>query len=118
MHMDIIEGKNGSIAVVTEHRIDAVADAMDLLGDAMFAGHTALVLCAADIAPEFFQLRTGLAGEILQKFTNYHMRAAIWGDISAYTKDSKSLGDFIYESNQGSAIFFVPTLEEALSRLC
>ena len=30
-----------------------------------------------DLAREFFDLHTGLAGELFQKFTNYHLRVAI-----------------------------------------
>ncbi len=64
---------------------------------------------------EFFILSTGLAGEILQKLTNYHVKAAIYGDYSGYT--SKPLLDFIRESNRGRDFFFVSTKEEAIQRL-
>ena len=57
----------------------------------------------------------GLAGEILQKFVNYQVKMAVYGDFSRYT--SKPLRDFIYESNQGEHFWFVPTREEALRRL-
>lgn len=67
------------------------------------------------IAEDFFILSTGMAGEILQKFVNYHIKAAIWGDFSHYT--SKPLKDFIYESNKGHDFFFVATKEEALNCL-
>ena len=60
-------------------------------------------------------LSTGLAGEVLQKFINYHVKAAIWGDYSRYT--SKPLKDFIYESNNGKDFFFTDTKEEAIRRL-
>ena len=67
------------------------------------------------IIDEFFVLSNGLAGEILQKYINYHGRIAVYGDYSRYT--SKPLKDFIYESNQGKDIFFVATLEEAIDML-
>ena len=67
------------------------------------------------VCEEFFVLSTGIAGEILQKFINYHMKAAIYGDYSHYT--SKPLKDFIYESNQGKDIFFTATKEEAIQKL-
>lgn len=67
------------------------------------------------ICGDFFILSTGVAGEILQKFVNYHVKAAIYGDYSHYT--SKPLKDFIYESNRGKDVFFVATREEALQRL-
>jgi len=60
-------------------------------------------------------LSTGLAGEILQKYTNYGGRIAIYGDYSRYT--SKPLRDFIYESNKGKSVFFVATKEEAIEML-
>ena len=43
------------------------------------------------------------------------MKLAIVGDFSGYT--SKPLRDFIYESNNGSHVFFVATVEEALEKL-
>jgi len=67
------------------------------------------------ICEDFFRLKTGLAGEILQKFVNYRMKIAIVGDFSIYT--SKSLKDFIYESNKGKHIFFVPSEKEAIEKL-
>lgn len=67
------------------------------------------------ISDQFFILSTGIAGEILQKFVNYHIKFAIYGDFTQYT--SKALRDFIYECNNGSDIFFVSTKEEALQRL-
>ena len=63
----------------------------------------------------FFDLRSGLAGEMLQKVVNYRLRLAIVGDFSIY--ESKSLKAFIFESNRSNTIVFVNTVEEALSRL-
>ncbi len=63
----------------------------------------------------FFNLRTGIAGEILQKFSTYNVQLAIIGDYSKY--NSKSFKDFIFESNKYRRINFVCTLEEALERL-
>jgi len=67
------------------------------------------------IINDFFILSKGLAGEILQKFINYQMKFAIYGDYSKYT--SKPLRDFIYESNSGKDIFFVENEEEAIEKL-
>lgn len=67
------------------------------------------------ICGDFFILSTGIAGEILQKFINYHVKAAVYGDYSHYT--SKPLKDFIYESNNGKDFFFVSTKDEAIQKL-
>jgi len=63
----------------------------------------------------FFKLSTGVAGEVMQKFTNYQVRLAVYGDFSGYT--SKPLHDFIYESNKGQRFAFVSNLEQALAKL-
>lgn len=67
------------------------------------------------LGEDFFVLSTGIAGEILQKFINYHVKAAMFGDYSHYT--SKPLRDFIYESNNGKDFFFTASKEEAVERL-
>lgn len=66
------------------------------------------------ITKEFFILSTGLAGEILQKFINYQVKFAIYGDFSKYT--SEPLKDFIYESNNGNDIFFVKDVNEVIGK--
>ena len=68
------------------------------------------------ISSSFFQLRSGLAGEVLQKFINYRTKLAIIGDFSQVA--SKPLRDLIRESNRGHDIFFVATEDEAGERLC
>jgi len=60
-------------------------------------------------------LKTGVAGEILQKFSTYNMQLAIVGDFSVFS--SKSLKDFIYESNRTGKIVFVATTDEAIEKL-
>lgn len=67
------------------------------------------------ICSDFFVLRTCLAGEILQKFQNYGLKFACYGDFTAYT--SKPLQDFIRESNRGRDFFFVATEDEAIEKL-
>ncbi len=74
-----------------------------------------IIIKKESIPEEFFDLKTKLAGEVLQKFVNYQTKLAIVGDFQSIT--SKSLHDFIYESNKGRDFFFVATIEEALARL-
>jgi hypothetical protein len=40
-------------------------------------GSAGLIIAEADLAPEFFDLKTGLAGELFQKFTNYQLRLVL-----------------------------------------
>ena len=95
--------------------ISSPGDILDIMGEVGYQGYAKLILHAADLSAEFFDLRTGLAGEVLQKFSNYRMQLAIVGDFSHLK--SRSWRDFIRESNRGRTVSFLPTLEEALSLL-
>jgi hypothetical protein len=95
--------------------INNIEDGLDLLGNLYYQGFDKIVLHENNITPDFFDLKTGIAGEILQKFSNYRVRLAIVGDFSKYT--SKSLTNFIYESNKGRHINFVTSTAEAIKIL-
>lgn len=56
-------------------RLDRADDVIDLIGAAY--DFDALILTAADVAAAFFDLRTGLAGELFQKATQYGVRLAL-----------------------------------------
>jgi hypothetical protein len=75
----------------------------------------AIIVHKHNIDESFFDLRSGLAGEMLQKVVNYRLQLAIIGDFVVY--ESKSLKAFIAESNRSSTIVFVSSVEEALKRL-
>ena len=80
-------------------------DTLQLIVDIYYQGFDRIVLNEKNVTPEFFDLKTGLAGEVLQKFINYKMRLIIVGDFSKYP--GQSLKDFIYESNKGKHINFL-----------
>ncbi len=92
--------------------IASLEEALDLLGNCYYQGAQGILLEEKNITPDFFDLTTGIAGEILQKFSTYNMYLAIIGDFSRYS--SKSLRDFIYESNKTGRINFLRTSEEAI----
>ncbi len=96
--------------------ITGAQSALDLMMTVKYdTGCSRLVLDKSAISEDFFRLSSGMAGEVLQKFINYHMKLAVLGDYSRYT--SKPLQDFIYESNRGRDIFFVENLEQAIEKL-
>ena len=90
-------------------------DGLDLLGNLYYQDFDKIVIQEKNITPDFFDLKNGMAGEILQKFSNYRVRLAIVSDFTPYS--SKSIKDFIYESNKKGQINFVNTTTEALSLL-
>ena len=114
----IIFGKQKDIAFIQseEPMIKDTQSALELMISARYeTGCDKLILNKSCFAGEFFILSSGLAGEILQKFVNDQMKAAIAGDFTKYT--SKPLRDFIYQSNKGRDIFFVSSIEEAVCKL-
>lgn len=118
MNIEYLKENNADIAVVSseEKLIVDVQSALDLAMTIKYeTGAIKIVIDKEAVCDEFFILSSGMAGEILQKFTNYHVKLAIYGDYSHYT--SKPLKDFIYESNNGSDFFFVSTKEEAIQKL-
>ncbi|AZA89724.1 Uncharacterised protein [Chryseobacterium nakagawai] len=92
--------------------IQSADDGLDLMGNIYYQGFDKVILYEKNITPDFFDLKTKIAGEILQKFSNYRIGLAIVGDFSKY--ESKSMRDFIFESNKTQHINFVSMLEEAL----
>ncbi|MEE1057536.1 MAG: DUF4180 domain-containing protein [Acutalibacteraceae bacterium] len=119
MKIETITQNGITVASVTADTkiITDVQSALDLVMTVKYETETKnIVIDKRIIADDFFILSSGLAGEILQKFINYGVRCAIYGDYSHYT--SKPLHDFIYESNNGKDIFFTAEKEEAVTKLC
>ncbi len=109
-------GDTGIIEIVAQGIvIHTVEDGTDLLGNAYYQGCEKLILHKENITSDFFDLKTKLAGEILQKFSNYRVSLVILGDFS--NVESKSLQDFIRESNKGKLVNFLSSKDEAISRL-
>ena len=95
--------------------IESVSDILDIMGEVSYVGCSGIIIHSVVFSKEFYDLHTGLAGDILQKFSNYKMKLAIVGDFSNLT--SKSWRDFIRESNRGNTVCFVSTFDEAMSAL-
>ncbi len=118
MEVNTIKENNKEIAIIksSEILITDVQSALDFMATVSYeTGCDHIILNKSAICEDFFYLKTKLAGEILQKFINYHMKIAIVGDFSMYT--SKSLKDFIYESNSGKDIFFLSNEKQAIEKL-
>lgn len=56
-------------------QIRSVSDISDAV--AYGFGHGGLLLSESNVCPEFFDLSSGLAGEMMQKFVNYGIQLAI-----------------------------------------
>jgi len=105
----IVEVSSDSIILKNEQ------DAIQIMEDIFAVGASKIILYKENITQEFFDLKTGLAGAILQKFVNYHIQVAFVGDFGNIT--SRSLNAFISESNRGNQIFFYENLDLAIQKL-
>ena len=88
------------------------SDALDIIGEAFGQQAELITIPAGRLSPDFFRLGTGLAGAMLQKFTNYQLRVAIVGDISAFTDKSAPLQDFLRVSNRRGQVRFLGSQAE------
>lgn len=82
-------------------------DAMDVIGDAFGHEATWVVVPLERLHPDFFVLRTRVAGGIVQKFVNYRVGLVVLGDVSRHTAASEALRDFVRESNRGLQLWFL-----------
>jgi len=117
MELQLFETASGSVAVLIGEKsvINTIRDALDMMGHADYIGARSIIIYEHQLAKEFFNLRSGFAGEILQKFSNYQMKLAIVGDFDRY--ESNALQAFIFECNRGKGIFFVKDKTEAIEKL-
>jgi hypothetical protein len=88
-----------------------------LVEDALNEGASVVVVPAARLGREFFNLRSGVAGEMLQKLVNYRLALAIVGDVSAYVAESAALRDFIIECDRGHDVIFAADRDALAARL-
>ncbi|HZK56554.1 MAG TPA: DUF4180 domain-containing protein [Desulfosporosinus sp.] len=117
MKISTIKQSNIEIAVVKSNEVllSDVQSALDFMATVQYkTGCSYIILDKKSICEDFFDLSTKLAGEILQKFVTYHVKIAIVGEFSGYT--SKSLHDFIYESNNGKDAFFLADEAQAAEK--
>ncbi len=90
-------------------------DALDIMGNCTYNGIHKIIVYQHQLHPDFFDLKSRIAGEILQKFSTYRVQLAIVGEFTDI--ESKSLNDFIRESNRIGWTIFTASKEEAMEKL-
>ncbi|MCF8226986.1 MAG: DUF4180 domain-containing protein [Bacteroidales bacterium] len=113
-----IHTKNGTVITELISRdicIENLEDALNLIANAGYLGSDIIIINADQLHPDFFVLQSGLAGEILQKFSTYRVKLAITGNFE--NVESTSLRNFISESNRRGQVIFIRSVEEAINRL-
>ena len=103
--------EEGKILVASDSGISirSSGDISDALGACL--GADGLVITESELAPEFFDLRSGLAGEMFQKFINYKVRVAIvLPDTNRY---GERFSELAYEHRSHGMIRFVRSQDDA-----
>ena len=110
--------RNGKRYVVfpsSEPFIATGQDFLDLTGWGFEHSTSLYVLEESAFAREFYDLSTGLAGEILQKAATYGIRLAIVGAFD--TVKSKRFRELMGEANRGHQLHFTESHDEAVAWL-
>ena len=89
----------------------------DLLDAVADAGAT-VVACPVDrLDPAFFDLRTGVAGELMQALVNYRVVLAVVGPLPDSALASGAFMALVREANRGAQHWFVRDLAELRAHL-
>lgn len=94
-----------------EQIIASGGDVLDLLANSDHMASQKLLLDEAHLSPAFFDLSSGLAGEIFLKLTNYRIKTAVVANLAAIP--SQRFHELVYECNKGRQIHFFTDLAVA-----
>lgn len=95
--------------------ISTPREAMDILASGYPDDVRRFLFWETNFAPDFYDLKTRLAGEVLQKFSNYSVKAAILGTFAL--PGNPRFQEFVFESNQGRQLRFAREEAEAVEWL-
>jgi hypothetical protein len=84
--------------------------AIEIISEASTCQSELILIPVERLSDDFLNLKTRVAGEVLQKFVTYRKQVVILGDISARLNESSALRNFVYECNAGREISFVTSL--------
>lgn len=107
MNYRLVEhAQNNYVEVLSgDGRIEKESDALELVGACGEYRTLRLMIHAENLSEDFFHLRTGLAGEVLLKFSNYRIKFA-----AVLTPELVNQGRFyemVLEANRSNRMFHV-----------
>lgn len=102
MNYNLIEMNNKKYIEYSDDKkqLSTERDAVDLIAACMENNTGLLIIQDKALSENFFNLRTGLAGTVLQKFVNYNIKAALI--ITNEEKISGRFKEMITEANKGN----------------
>ena len=93
-------------------QLERAGDANDLISACVENQAPRLLLHAQWLPPAFFDLRSGMAGEVIQKLANYRIRTA--AVIPPDPAHSDRFREFLLEARKGSSFRVFDAEEEAV----
>jgi hypothetical protein len=117
--MSRVESWGGTAVLVVDAGGDPIdgREARDLMAEAFGEGAAMVAISVGRLEPAFFDLRSGVAGDILQVSATYRMRLAIIGNLPAPAASSDAFAALVRESNAGTQHWFVASLDALRERL-
>jgi hypothetical protein len=115
--LEIVAGVRVLVGAADGPALAGEADANDLIGAAWGAEADLVVVPIERLGPGFLELKTRIAGLVVQKFVNYQLRLAIIGDVSPYVARSQALAEYVRECDRGRAVWFLDSLRTLRGRL-
>ncbi len=106
-----LNGVNFIDLIGTESNINLESDLNDLLSLCYYHNSNFLLLDDKNLSPEFFNLKSGLAGAAMQKFANYQVKTAIL--LPPNAEQSERFRELMYEMNGSNHFRFYENREDA-----
>jgi hypothetical protein len=108
-------GRTYIACVSGKHLISSEQDILDLFAESYEYNTNLFLLYESNFHPDLFDLKTGLAGAVFQKFAVYRAKAAIVLDSG--TEKNIRFEEYIYECNQGNQVRFFADPKKAVKWL-
>ena len=89
----------------------------DLVGEAAWGGATWLAIPVERLPAAFFDLRTGIAGMLVQKAANYRLGLVLLGDAGAHLDASEPLRAFFAEGSRNANLLVEPDVDALARRI-
>ncbi len=95
--------------------IEDIGDFLDFIGNAGYSGVRSVLINSEHLTEDFFDLKSGVAGEYLQKLSNYALRAAILLDESHL--EHPRFREMVFEANRSGSISYFKDKDAAIQWL-